>query len=71
MKETPEVQVEVPTEKPEIIAEIKNQEDVHHPPQSLKKHTRKNEERKLAEQETKFGSKTEEELHAYVMHEHH
>ncbi|MED6141984.1 hypothetical protein PIB30_108963 [Stylosanthes scabra] len=27
---------------------------------------RKNEERKLAEQETKFGSKTEEELHAYA-----
>ncbi|MED6116828.1 hypothetical protein PIB30_103873 [Stylosanthes scabra] len=26
----------------------------------------KNEERKLAEQETKFGSKTEEELHAYA-----
>ncbi|MED6226714.1 hypothetical protein PIB30_106429, partial [Stylosanthes scabra] len=27
---------------------------------------RKNEERKLVEQETKFGSKTEEELHAYA-----
>ncbi|MED6139369.1 hypothetical protein PIB30_083185 [Stylosanthes scabra] len=27
---------------------------------------KKNEERKLAEQETKFGSKTEEELHAYA-----
>ncbi|MED6190547.1 hypothetical protein PIB30_106954 [Stylosanthes scabra] len=27
---------------------------------------RKNEERKLAEQETKFGSKTGEELHAYA-----
>ncbi|MED6165700.1 hypothetical protein PIB30_102164 [Stylosanthes scabra] len=27
---------------------------------------RKNEERKLAEQETKFGSKAEEELHAYA-----
>ncbi|MED6190025.1 hypothetical protein PIB30_101710 [Stylosanthes scabra] len=27
---------------------------------------RKNEERKLAEQETKFGNKTEEELHAYA-----
>ncbi|MED6116453.1 hypothetical protein PIB30_100460, partial [Stylosanthes scabra] len=40
MEETPEVQVEVPTEKPEIIAEIKNQEDVQHPPQSSKKHTR-------------------------------
>ncbi|MED6115413.1 hypothetical protein PIB30_090313 [Stylosanthes scabra] len=39
MEETPEVQVEVPTEKPEIIAEIKNQEAVHHPPQSSKKHT--------------------------------
>ncbi|MED6214199.1 hypothetical protein PIB30_100628 [Stylosanthes scabra] len=41
MEETLEVQVEVPTEKSEIIAEIKNQEDVHHPPQSSKKHTRK------------------------------
>ncbi|MED6139372.1 hypothetical protein PIB30_083214 [Stylosanthes scabra] len=40
MEETPEVQVEVPTEKPEIIAEIKNQEDIQHPPQSSKKHTR-------------------------------
>ncbi|MED6124832.1 hypothetical protein PIB30_062621 [Stylosanthes scabra] len=40
MEETPEVQVEIPTEKPEIIAEIKNQEDVQHPPQSSKKHTR-------------------------------
>ncbi|MED6173635.1 hypothetical protein PIB30_061469 [Stylosanthes scabra] len=40
MEETPEVQVEVPTEKPEIIAAIKNQEDVQHPPQSSKKHTR-------------------------------
>ncbi|MED6211691.1 hypothetical protein PIB30_076124 [Stylosanthes scabra] len=40
MEETPEVQVEVPTEKSEIIAEIKNQEDVQHPPQSSKKHTR-------------------------------
>ncbi|MED6129234.1 hypothetical protein PIB30_105980 [Stylosanthes scabra] len=40
MDETPEVQAEVPTEKPEIIAEIKNQEDVQHPPQSSKKHTR-------------------------------
>ncbi|MED6177724.1 hypothetical protein PIB30_100745 [Stylosanthes scabra] len=39
MEETPEVQIEVPTEKPEIIAEIKNQEDVQHPPQSSKKHT--------------------------------
>ncbi|MED6213030.1 hypothetical protein PIB30_089308 [Stylosanthes scabra] len=38
MEETPEVQVEVPTEKLEIIAEIKNQEDVQHPPQSSKKH---------------------------------
>ncbi|MED6221261.1 hypothetical protein PIB30_052714 [Stylosanthes scabra] len=28
MEQTPEVQVEVPTEKPEIIVEIKNQEDV-------------------------------------------
>ncbi|MED6117292.1 hypothetical protein PIB30_108618, partial [Stylosanthes scabra] len=28
--------------------------------------TWKNEERKLAEQETKFGSKTEQELHAYA-----
>ncbi|MED6138068.1 hypothetical protein PIB30_070879 [Stylosanthes scabra] len=27
---------------------------------------RKNEERKLAEQETKFGNKTEQELHAYA-----
>ncbi|MED6163064.1 hypothetical protein PIB30_076384, partial [Stylosanthes scabra] len=40
MEETPEVQVEVPTEKPEIIAEMKNQEAVQHPPQSSKKHTR-------------------------------
>ncbi|MED6129264.1 hypothetical protein PIB30_106216, partial [Stylosanthes scabra] len=41
MEEIPEVQVEVPTEKPEIIAEIKNQEDVQHPSQSSsKKHTR-------------------------------
>ncbi|MED6214005.1 hypothetical protein PIB30_098854 [Stylosanthes scabra] len=40
MEETPEVQVEVPTKKPEIIAEIKNKEAVHHPPQSSKKHTR-------------------------------
>ncbi|MED6153982.1 hypothetical protein PIB30_107559 [Stylosanthes scabra] len=40
MEEIPEVQVEVSTEKPEIIAEIKNQEDVQHPPQSSKKHTR-------------------------------
>ncbi|MED6164603.1 hypothetical protein PIB30_091761 [Stylosanthes scabra] len=34
---------------------------------------RKNEERKLAEQETKFGSKAEQELHAYAwksMHMH-
>ncbi|MED6150689.1 hypothetical protein PIB30_074829 [Stylosanthes scabra] len=29
-------------------------------------HALKNEERKLAEQETKFGSKSEEELHAYA-----
>ncbi|MED6225541.1 hypothetical protein PIB30_094609 [Stylosanthes scabra] len=28
--------------------------------------SRKNEERKLAEQKTKFGSKSEEELHAYA-----
>ncbi|MED6128679.1 hypothetical protein PIB30_100270, partial [Stylosanthes scabra] len=40
MEETPEVQEEVPTEKPEIIAEIKNQEAIHHLPQSSKKHTR-------------------------------
>ncbi|MED6178552.1 hypothetical protein PIB30_108695, partial [Stylosanthes scabra] len=41
MEEIPEVQVEVPTEKPEIIAEIKNQEDVQQSSQSsLKKHTR-------------------------------
>ncbi|MED6175783.1 hypothetical protein PIB30_081574 [Stylosanthes scabra] len=40
MEKTPEVQVKVPTEKPEIIAEIKNKEAVHHPPQSSKKHTR-------------------------------
>ncbi|MED6191064.1 hypothetical protein PIB30_112392, partial [Stylosanthes scabra] len=38
---------------------------------TMKKHIsedkeRKNEERKLAEQETKFGNKTEEELHAYA-----
>ncbi|MED6224437.1 hypothetical protein PIB30_084002 [Stylosanthes scabra] len=39
MEETPKVQVKVPTKKPEIIAEIKNQEDVHHPPQSSKEHT--------------------------------
>ncbi|MED6154639.1 hypothetical protein PIB30_114519, partial [Stylosanthes scabra] len=40
VEEAPEVQVEVPKEKPEIIAEIKSQEDDHHPPQSSKKHTR-------------------------------
>ncbi|MED6227180.1 hypothetical protein PIB30_110964, partial [Stylosanthes scabra] len=40
VEEAPEVQVEVPKEKPEIIAEIKNQKDDHHPPQSSKKHTR-------------------------------
>ncbi|MED6200428.1 hypothetical protein PIB30_084946 [Stylosanthes scabra] len=40
MEEILEVQVEVPTEKPEIIVEIKNQEAIHHPPQSSKKHTR-------------------------------
>ncbi|MED6178445.1 hypothetical protein PIB30_107609, partial [Stylosanthes scabra] len=34
VEETPEVQVEVPIEKPEIIAEIKNQEYVKYPPQS-------------------------------------
>ncbi|MED6200777.1 hypothetical protein PIB30_088576 [Stylosanthes scabra] len=36
MEETLEVQVEVPTEKPEIITETKNKEDVQHPPQSSK-----------------------------------
>ncbi|MED6165393.1 hypothetical protein PIB30_099161 [Stylosanthes scabra] len=40
MEEIPEVQVEVSTEKPEIITETKNKEDVQHPPQSSKKHTR-------------------------------
>ncbi|MED6140584.1 hypothetical protein PIB30_094652 [Stylosanthes scabra] len=40
MEETPKVQVEVPTEKPEIIAETKNKEAVHHSPQSSKKHRR-------------------------------
>ncbi|MED6113828.1 hypothetical protein PIB30_074486, partial [Stylosanthes scabra] len=41
MEETPEVQVKVPTEKPEIIAEIRNQEDVQQSSQSSsKKHTR-------------------------------
>ncbi|MED6129278.1 hypothetical protein PIB30_106338, partial [Stylosanthes scabra] len=40
MEETPEVLVEVPTEKTEIITETKNKEAVHHPPQSSKKHTR-------------------------------
>ncbi|MED6190838.1 hypothetical protein PIB30_109916, partial [Stylosanthes scabra] len=40
MEETPEVQVEVSIEKPEIITETKNKEAVHHPPQSSKKHTR-------------------------------
>ncbi|MED6150325.1 hypothetical protein PIB30_071263 [Stylosanthes scabra] len=40
MEETPEDQVKVPTEKPEIIADIKNQEAIQHPPQSSKKHTR-------------------------------
>ncbi|MED6117747.1 hypothetical protein PIB30_112665, partial [Stylosanthes scabra] len=39
VEETLEIQVEVPTEKSEIIAEIKNQEDVKYPPQSSKKHT--------------------------------
>ncbi|MED6225655.1 hypothetical protein PIB30_095694, partial [Stylosanthes scabra] len=39
MEETPEVQIEVPTEKSEIITETKNKEAVHHPPQSSKKHT--------------------------------
>ncbi|MED6127082.1 hypothetical protein PIB30_084724 [Stylosanthes scabra] len=33
---------------------------------ALAKSTTKNEEKKLAEQETKFGSKTEEKLHAYA-----
>ncbi|MED6201994.1 hypothetical protein PIB30_100920, partial [Stylosanthes scabra] len=36
VEEAPEVQVEVPKEKPKIIAEIKSQEDDHHPPQSSK-----------------------------------
>ncbi|MED6139402.1 hypothetical protein PIB30_083526, partial [Stylosanthes scabra] len=40
VEETPVVQVELPTEKPGIIVEIKNQEDVQYPPQSSKKHTR-------------------------------
>ncbi|MED6199826.1 hypothetical protein PIB30_079514 [Stylosanthes scabra] len=40
MEETPEDQKEVPTEKPEIITETKNKEDVQHPPQSSKKHTK-------------------------------
>ncbi|MED6142268.1 hypothetical protein PIB30_112034, partial [Stylosanthes scabra] len=40
VEEAPEVHVEAPKEKPEIIAEIKSQEDYHHPPQSSKKHTR-------------------------------
>ncbi|MED6129219.1 hypothetical protein PIB30_105812, partial [Stylosanthes scabra] len=41
MEEIPEVQVEVPIEKSEIIAEIKNQEDVQQSSQSSsKKHTR-------------------------------
>ncbi|MED6224535.1 hypothetical protein PIB30_085092, partial [Stylosanthes scabra] len=35
-------------------------------PQKILRANLKNEERKLAEQETKFGSKTEEELHAYA-----
>ncbi|MED6177569.1 hypothetical protein PIB30_099342, partial [Stylosanthes scabra] len=40
LEEIPEVQVEAPKEKPEVVAEIKNQEVIHHPPQSSKKHTR-------------------------------
>ncbi|MED6224549.1 hypothetical protein PIB30_085217, partial [Stylosanthes scabra] len=40
MEETPEVQVEVPIEKPKIITETKNKEDVQQPPQSSKKDTR-------------------------------
>ncbi|MED6202406.1 hypothetical protein PIB30_105032, partial [Stylosanthes scabra] len=40
MEEIPEVQVEVSTEKSEIITETKNKEDVQHPPKSSKKHTR-------------------------------
>ncbi|MED6116914.1 hypothetical protein PIB30_104792 [Stylosanthes scabra] len=39
MEEIPEVQVEVPTEKPEIIAEIKNQEDVQQYHNLLRKST--------------------------------
>ncbi|MED6188595.1 hypothetical protein PIB30_087387 [Stylosanthes scabra] len=37
LEEIPEVQVEAPKEKPEVVAEIKN---IHHLPQSSKKHTR-------------------------------
>ncbi|MED6114961.1 hypothetical protein PIB30_085525 [Stylosanthes scabra] len=40
MEEIPEVQVEVPTEKSEVVVEIKNQEAIHHPRQSPKKHTK-------------------------------
>ncbi|MED6190764.1 hypothetical protein PIB30_109085, partial [Stylosanthes scabra] len=40
VEEAPEVHVEVPKEKLEIIAEIKSLEDDHYPPQSSKKHTR-------------------------------
>ncbi|MED6127870.1 hypothetical protein PIB30_092205 [Stylosanthes scabra] len=38
----------------------------HHPKTKRTPQNRKNEERKLAEQETKCGSKTEQELHAYA-----
>ncbi|MED6194915.1 hypothetical protein PIB30_033035 [Stylosanthes scabra] len=40
MEEIPKVQLEAPKEKPEVVAEIKNHEAIHHPPQSLKKHTK-------------------------------
>ncbi|MED6170325.1 hypothetical protein PIB30_029820 [Stylosanthes scabra] len=40
MEEIPNVQVEALKEKPEDVAEIKNQEAIHHPPQSSKKHTK-------------------------------
>ncbi|MED6178300.1 hypothetical protein PIB30_106273, partial [Stylosanthes scabra] len=40
LEEILEVQVEAPKEKPEVVAEIKNQEVIHHPPESSKNHTR-------------------------------
>ncbi|MED6200308.1 hypothetical protein PIB30_083790 [Stylosanthes scabra] len=49
----------------EVVPDSEEQEDSEELASSASEEW-KNEERKLAEQETKFGSKTEEELHAYA-----